>query len=106
MSWYNSNGETAINVLNGLTISLAGFSMLFLPHEYSKTSLYPIIFGAIMFAWYYGRKNNLQYEKDENILTKKLEEHRKITFHISLIPYYIYFIVILLIIFAKMNEKK
>jgi hypothetical protein len=106
MTWYNSSGETAINILNGLTISLAGFSMMFLPDDYSKTSLTPIIYGAIMFAWYYGKKNNIQYEKDEKKLAEKLGKHRELVFHISLIPYYIYFIIVALILFAYFKKKQ
>ena len=100
MSWYNLSGETAINVINGLTMSLAGFSMLFLPSDYSKSSLVPIVFGAIMFVWYYGRKNHLELKnsKDDKKLTEDLSGHRKLLFHLSLIPYYIYFIIIVLVL--------
>jgi hypothetical protein len=108
MSWYNSNGETAINIVNGLTMSLAGFSMLFLPSDYSKSSFFPIVFGAIMFVWYYGRKNHLELKnsKDTNKLTEDLYAHRKLLFHLSLIPYYIYFIIIVLVLGFNKSVNK
>lgn len=92
MSFYNSNGETTITVLNSITIVLSVLCII-IKGEYSF--IYPVFFGIIMFAWYFGRESAIyteSYINDPIKYEKDLEEHRKLLFHLSLIPYYILFV--------------
>ena len=105
MSWYNSNGETAIIIINVLTIVLSIVSLKYAPMSFTKMSPFTLAWGILMFLYYYLVKILVIQKTDsKSIDVNQLTNHRKNSFHLSLLSYYIQFVFVSFIFFSSKNN--
>lgn len=92
MSWYFNHGLTLIVILNVLTIFVGAFCLKVLPSHLTSTQPIAILWGIIMFIVYFSKSISIK-NNDHSNLTK----HRKLVFYLSLLPYIMHFVFIIII---------
>ncbi len=92
MSWYDSNGETAIIIINVFTIVLSILGLKYAHERFSLLCPITIIWAILMFISYYLGKFLIRdpYNPTQKDI-EKLTDHRKLLFHLSLVAYYAQF---------------